>query len=217
MSTEMTAQPTSRAAQAGATPVPATPNQPAALNRSLLTLIGLILVLAGLAVVVLGLGLLADRTPLALPSPNDTVLPPALSLAAWTPYPVIVVAALVGLGCVRWLIAQTSRRPASRTWRLPTDAAQGRTEIDASAAAAAFVAEVQAYPDVAKAAAYITGTRGAPALHLDLTTTDQAPIGELRDRLDTVALPRLRQALELTSLPAEVLIRLGTQPTGRPR
>ncbi len=225
MSTDVTptAQPDAMAtpgppSDAGSTSVPSTPNRPAGLNRSLLTLIGLILVLAGLVIGVLGLGLLANRTPLAVPSPGDPLLPPNLSLAPWVPYVVIVVAVLIGLGCLRWLLAQTSRRPVAQTWRLPTEAGQGRTEVNADIAAAAFVAEVQTYPGVARAAAHITGNHGQPAVHLTLTTTDQAPVGELRERIDTIALPRLRQALELDSVAAEVLIRLGTQqPANRLR
>lgn len=203
---------------AGSTSVPSTPNRPAGLNRSLLTLIGLLLVLAGLAVGVLGLGLLANRTPVAVPSPGDPLLPQNLSLASWVPYVVIVVAVLVGLGCLRWLVAQTNRRPVAQTWRLPTEAGQGRTEVDSDVAAAAFVAEVETYPGVARAAAYITGSHAQPAVHLTLTTTDQAPVDELRERIDTIALPRLREALELDSVAAEVLIRLGTrQPANRLR
>jgi hypothetical protein len=36
-------------------------------------------------------------------------------------------------------------------------------------------------------------------------------VNELRDRIDTDALPRLRQALELDALPTEILVRLGAK------
>lgn len=52
-------------------------------------------------------------------------------------------------------------------------------------------------------------------LHLVLDTEDGADITELRERIDTEALPRLRQALDLDALPGDVLLRLDQARTGR--
>jgi hypothetical protein len=194
---------------------PRTPNRPAGLNRSLLTVIGLLLVLGGAYVLARGLGLLGPDTVGRLGLPEQTsgapLLPPGVTLQPWVPYVVIVVAAVIGLLCLRWLVAQTGRRASSETWRMSTDRDRGTTRLDTSSAASAFADEIETYTGVGSASAVITGARAQPELHLTLAVEEHASVNELRDRIDTDALPRLRQALELDALPTEILVRLGAK------
>jgi hypothetical protein len=143
---------------------PRTPNRPAGLNRSLLTVIGLLLVLAGAYVLARGLGLLGP----------DTVgrLGPGGALQPWVPYVVIVVAAVIGLLCLRWLVAQTGRRASSETWRMSTDRDRGTTRLDTGSAASAFADEIETYTGVGSASAVITGARAQPELHLTLAVEE---------------------------------------------
>lgn len=201
---------------------PRTPNRPAPLNRSLLTVFGLILLLGGAYVVLRGLGLLGRNTigQLGLPVQDQqtALLPSGVTVQSWVPYVVIVVAVIVGLLCLRWLFAQTRRRAVAQTWRLTGDRDKGTTRLDTSTAASAFAAEVQSYTGVHSASAVITGGRLDPELHLTLTVEDQEPVSEVRARIASQALPRLRAALELESLPTESLVRLSSaQPSSRTR
>jgi hypothetical protein len=193
-----------------ATTPPRTPNRPAGLNRVLLTAIGLALVLGGAYVLARGLGLLT-RVGGPAQEPGSSLLPVGVTVQPWVPYAVIAVAALVGLLCLRWLVAQTGRRAVGQTWRISMDRERGTTHLDTSSAASAFADEVETYTGVSSASAVITGARAQPELHLSLAVEEHAPVNELRDRIDTDALPRLRQALELDALPTEILVRLGAK------
>lgn len=201
---------------------PQTPNPPAALNRGLLTVFGLIALLGGAYVLLRGLGLLGQNTVGQLGLPVQDQQAPLVSAGAtvqgWVPYLVIVVAVVIGLLCLRWMLAQTRRRAVGQTWRFTGDRDKGTTSLDTAAAASAFTAEVQSYTGVHSASAVITGGRTDPELHLTLTLEDQTPVTELRARIANHALPRLRAALELDDLPTESLVRLGTAtPSSRSR
>ncbi len=192
-----------------------TANRPARLNRALLTLTGLILLLGGAFGLVFGLGLLRDQMPGL--DPHGPLLSAQVTPPIWVPYVAIVVAVVVGLLCLRWLLAQTLRRAKTATWQLPADSGRGATRLDTDHAADAVTADITAYPGVAKATATLTGPRARPVLHLVVHTETGADIRTLRERITTHALPRLRNALELDTLPADLLLRLDTTPGDRTR
>jgi len=68
---------------------------------------------------------------------------------------------------------------------------------------------------VHRASARLSGTAARPVLHLVIGTEDAADITALRRRIDTQAIPRLRQALDLPTLPADLLIRLDDARSAR--
>lgn len=192
-----------------------TPNRPARLNRTLLAITGLVLLLAGAFSLAFGLGLL--RNVLHGLDPTGPLLPAQLDPPTWVAYVTIVVAVVVGLLCLRWLLAQALRRPKTATWRLPGDSGRGATRLDTDHAADSIAADIAAYRGVAKANATLTGPRAQPVLHLVVHTETGTDIGPLRERITTHALPRLRHALELDTLPADLLLRLDTTPADRTR
>lgn len=192
-----------------------TPNRPARLNRTLLAITGLVLLLAGAFGLAFGLGLL--RNVLHGLDPTVPLLPAQLDPPTWVAYVTIVVAVVVGLLCLRWLLAQALRRPKTATWRLPGDSGRGATRLDTDHAADSIAADIAAYRGVAKANATLTGPRAQPVLHLVVHTETGTDIGPLRERITTHALPRLRHALELDTLPADLLLRLDTTPADRTR
>lgn len=192
----------------------ASPNRPARLNRSLLLLAAIVLLAAAAFVLLLGSGILG-RLGLTRPDRGATLTPPTLSPPTWVAYVVIAVAVILGLLCIRWLIAQTLRKPASGTWRLENDPATGATRLDASTAVDPLVDEVQTYPGVHRASARLSGTAARPVLHLVVGTEDAADITALRRRIDDEAIPKLRQALDLPVLPADLLIRLDDARSAR--
>ncbi|MBJ7607871.1 MAG: alkaline shock response membrane anchor protein AmaP [Candidatus Dormibacteraeota bacterium] len=185
-----------------------TPNRPARLNRTVLALLGVILLMAGAFGLAFGLDLLHGVLP-AL-DPSARVVPAGATAAVWVPYVATGAAIVIGLLCLRWLIAQALRRPTTSTWRLPVDSGHGTTRLDTDHAADAAAADIAGYPGVAKATATLTGPRQQPTLHLVVHTETGAAIAPLRERITTEALPRLRQALELDTLPTDLLLRLDT-------
>jgi hypothetical protein len=192
------------------------PNRPARLNRSLLALLGLVLTAAGGFVLALGFGLLGDVLPSL--APTAPVITPRTGVQPWVPYLAVAATVVVGLLCLRWLVAQALRRPKTGTWRLHRDQARGLTRIDADVAADALAADVETYPGVKQATANLAGTKHQPTLHLVVTTEQNTPISPLRARIAEHALPRLRQALELDDLPGDLLLRIDTvEPTTRTR
>jgi hypothetical protein len=179
------------------------PNRPARLNRALLMLFGLLFLAAGVGVLIIAFGVVPQVRP------DDPVIPTQLALPGWAPWAAVAAAVVVGLACLRWLLAQTIRRPLTGTWMLTDNPGKGTTKIAADTAAAPLVDEIETYPGVYKATARLSGTRTAPMLHLEVAAEDRADISELRDRIDSQALPRLRDALDIDILPAALLLRLG--------
>ena len=192
----------------------ASPNRPARLNRTLLLLTSLVLLAAAAFTLLLGSGILAGLG-LTSPEPDAALTPASLTLPTWASYVVIVAAVLVGLLCLRWLLAQTARKPASGALRLERDPATGTTRLDGATAVDPLVDEVESYPGVHRASARLSGTAERPVLHLVIGTEDAADIGDLRRRIDAEAIPRLCQALDLSVLPADLLIRLDDARSAR--
>ncbi|MBW0102893.1 alkaline shock response membrane anchor protein AmaP [Pseudonocardia sp. KRD291] len=192
-------------------------NRPARLNRTLLALIGLVLLVAGAVVAALGLGLLRALLPGV--DPSAPLLPAQLALPTWAAYVAIAAAVVVGLLCLRWLLAQAQRRPKARTWTLPGAGGRdaGTTRIDTDQAAAAVADDVAAYAGVSKARADLTGDPENPTLQLQVTASQEASATELRRRIHDHALPRLRQALDTESIQARLILALDSTPPGRTR
>ena len=182
-------------------------NRPARLNRSLLIGIGVLLLAAGLLTVATSLGVIH------LMAGRERLVAPGTRLPYWAPYAAIAVAAILGLGCLRWLAAQGLRRPKTATWHLEADPARGATQLAAGTATEPLIADVQSYPGVRSAAAWLSGGRGNPALHLIVRTEYDADLGEIREQIHSHALPRLCQALSLPGLPASVRFHPGAATT----
>ena len=88
------------------------------------------------------------------------------------------VAIIIGLLALRWLIAQTIRRPASSSWQLSPDTRTGTTHIDSDAAARPLADEIEDYPGVRSASAHLTGPHQQPHLYLRVSADDHADISD---------------------------------------
>lgn len=181
-------------------------NSPARLNRCLLALIGVILLAAGVFGLLFGLGLLRSQLPEL--DPTAPLIPPDAQVHSWAPYAATAVAVIIGLLSLRWLVAQAPRRPTAGAWELHRDSGRGTTFIDAEVVAAGIAADIESYSGVHKVSASLTGTRAHPALRLEVTTEENTSIAALRHRVASHALPRLCEALEVTSVPADLLLRI---------
>ncbi|WP_280235171.1 alkaline shock response membrane anchor protein AmaP [Nocardia cyriacigeorgica] len=170
-------------------------NRPAGVNRTLIGLTGVILLAAGAYALAAHFGQLGwvDRESALVPG---TAAPPT-----WVFWAVIAGAVVLGLLCLRWLLAQIFRMPKSQSWRFEADPTAGKTVMASSTAAAPVAADIAAFDDVRSASAWLTGTRWAPELHLTVTVQPHADVGSLRGRILDEAVPRLRQALEVETIP----------------
>jgi hypothetical protein len=186
-------------------------NRPARLNRVVLAVVGLLLVTAGGFAVATHLGLLTYVDP------DSALVPGTEAPPTWVLYAVAVVAIIVGTLMVRWLLAQLVRTPRTGVWRFEQDSARGRTELAASTATTPFVGELTTYTGVHTAHATLAGTREAPALVVVINLEQTGDLAAVRERIETHGLPRLRQALDLDTLPATVEFRATTKLGARVR
>ncbi|WP_116050166.1 alkaline shock response membrane anchor protein AmaP [Amycolatopsis palatopharyngis] len=185
------------------------PNRPARLNRYLLALIGLLLLAAG------GFALAVHFGVIHILDPADPLVPGTEAPPTWVYYVVAAGAVLLGLLALRWLVAQAVRRPKTRTWELHQRPEQGTTRLDADVATEPLIEEIEAVAGVAWATASLSGERRDAVLYLVVGTQRGADLGELRQRIEQDAVPRLRQALDLESLPSEVEFRLTNRTPAR--
>ncbi len=190
------------------------PNRPARLNRAVLTLLGLIALAVGVFVVLAGAGILAVLLPIPVRA-DVPLLPVNPNVPGWGPWVGAAAAVVVGLLALRWLIAQTIRRPAGSDWQLAADTHIGTTRINSDTAAEPLAQEITDYPGVQSATARLTGPRQHPHLYVRVTADDRADISALRHRIGNDAIPRLVQALNLPALAADVLLRLDTAGSAR--
>ncbi|PRY37903.1 alkaline shock response membrane anchor protein AmaP [Umezawaea tangerina] len=175
-------------------------NRPARLNRTLLALLGLVALAAG------GFALATYFDVLRLVPSTDPLLP---STSPTTPvlYATAAASVVIGLLCLRWLIAQLARSPKTQTWQLESTTDPGTTALPAAVAVAPLTDDITTYEGVHTARAALAGTHSAPALALVVTVHHTADVTDIRSNITTHALPRLRQALDLTTLPTTIEFR----------
>ena len=116
--------------------------------------------------------------------------------------------ARLGPSCARAgaAVVLGAARPPDSIWQL--DGSPGSTALPTSAAAAAIARDVATYRGVDTATATLAGSRSAPTVHLDVAVETHASVADLRNRITAEALPRLRTALQMDQLPAQLVLRL---------
>jgi hypothetical protein len=173
-------------------------NRPAAANRTLLALLGLVLLAAGAFTLLTAYGVV-HWIPKA-----HTVFPAGRQLTNWAPYAVVAAAVVLGLLCLRWLAAQGRKRPRTSSWQLADDPDTGVTVLSSATAVQPLADEVSEYPGVHAAGAWLSGHSGEPRLLLRVRTEHDTNLAALRQEITDEALPRLCQALDLTELDATI-------------
>lgn len=180
-------------------------NRPAAANRTLLGLAGLALCAAG------GYALAAHYDRLTWVDADAPLVPGPAAPPTWVFLAVIAGAALLGLLCLRWLLAQPFRMPKSVGWQVGGDDRTGRTVLRSGTAAAPVAADIEGYPGVRNAEAWLSGGPDAPQLHLLVTAAPAADVAELRRRILGHAVTRLRAALEVEIIPVTLELRFADE------
>jgi len=184
------------------------PNRPARLNRTVLAVLGMLLLLTGAFVLLVGSGVAGAGTAGLAIRADAPLLPADIAPPAWLPWAGAAAAVVIGLASLCWVVAQAVRVPRSRTWQLADEPGAGKTELDTSKAAAPLAEEISAYPGVRAATARLVGAHRHPALHIRVTTDDGVSMPDLRRQIDDVAVPRLVGALDLPTLDTDLLLRL---------
>jgi len=159
----------------------------ARLNRTWLTLIGLLLLLVGAGALLLGTGLLeslvssAGRT-LTQPSSSDRVVSSSVA-SALTSSGAAIAAAIVGvllaLLAAAWLWAQIPRTNQAKPFRLYDDPMTGLTRCAPGVLTDAVEAQVKALPDVLNASALLRGSATEPDLDLKVTVSENVDLPKL--------------------------------------
>ncbi|MBY8887487.1 alkaline shock response membrane anchor protein AmaP [Streptomyces sp. PTM05] len=191
-------------------------------NRTLLFLIGLVLLAVGVAVLVPGLDL-PHRLGFTLPSwwpyrgPHSVLLSHHARTryrghSWWWPAVIAVLSVLVVVA-LWWLLAQArTRRPGRITLQ---EAPEGDVVLGGRALAEMLAADAEELSGVARARFTLTGRATAPAVRAALLVEPGAvPTDVVRD-LDAVVLARARESAGLDALPAEVRLRAGGERGGR--
>ena len=178
----------------------------ASVSRTGLVIIGLILLLGGGIVLARGLNasssvLGSSQTPLLT---SSQVRYPTQNGWVW---PVVAVACVViALLALWWMAAQTSTKTVRRL-PIEPDHIHGTTVLRADAATGAITDELESYPGIRSAGAALHGSPLAPGLQLSVTAENRADPATSRTRIETEALPNLRTALELDTIPTVLRIR----------
>ena len=179
-------------------------------NRTLLTLLGLLLLAAGVAGILAGIDTFGHQVA------NRHLLANSLARyigdnSAWF-WPIAAVAAtLLALLALRWLFAVL--RPEPRTGDIHIAAAPGTgyTTLDSGALRDALTAEIETYRGVDNAHIRVLGTPDAPRLAVTVRATDDSDLVALRRRLETQALQHARQALDSPHLPIQLNLAVTNQ------
>lgn len=183
------------------------------LNRTWLTILGVLLLLAGAAGVLLSTGRaasLARQTGLGWvpPAPGRRLFGAAAAGAfglTWVVVLTALVAVVLGLLGLAWLVAQVPRANAAKPFRLHDDARTGLTRVESDALADAVETQVRSLPGVGAASAVIRGSGAEPDLTLKVTVDDRTDIAALVSRLHDEVATDLGDALDTP------LRRLGVQ------
>ncbi|WP_326608030.1 hypothetical protein [Streptomyces sp. NBC_01800] len=179
-------------------------NRPARLNRTLLAVFGVLLLASSSFVLAAHFGQLTFLD-------SDATLTPATAYPpTWALWTAAATAIVLGLLILRWIAAQLTRRPKTHTWHLEQNPERGTTELAANTATAPFLREVTTYPGVHHARATLAGTRQNPTLAMVISTEQGGDLTAINHHLNAHGLPRLRQALDLDTLPFSVEYRFTT-------
>lgn len=181
-------------------------------NRTVLALLGLLLVAAGGLGLAVGLGVFGSQRP-SLPLLPD----PLREFAAeqpwlwWAIAAACVLLALIGL---RWLAAQVITSHVGRL-DLTSDESEGVTTLNAGAFADAVADDAETLRGVSGASAVLKGER-TRRLRLTVDLTDHADIAAVRRQLEEQTVARAREALDAPEFPVEIRLRPDAKHVSRP-
>ena len=177
-------------------------------NRTVVTIIGALLLAVGAYGLLRGAGAFGDRRaadPLRTPGIAEFMA----DNDRWFWAVVAGVALLVALLAAAWLRAQLTPSPSLGHLPVATGDGPGRTTLDTSAVNAAVTRDVEADPDVNSARVRVVPVGDAMGLDVRAVVADHGDVHAVRRRIETVVLERARAALGRPDLTATLRLRLG--------
>lgn len=176
-------------------------------NRSVLALIGLLLLVAGAAGIAAGTGLFGNSFRKTKVIDQD--YRHWVARHDWFWLAVAAGSILIALLALRWLFAQATTTRVSHL-DVESDRSAGRTVLAGSAVTGAVAGVVGSYRGVSNATAHLLGTRGAPTLLIHATLDGRGDPAEIRRRIQADAVAQARQALDKPDLPVRLELRLAS-------
>lgn len=175
-------------------------------NRTVLAIIGLILLAGGGTALVRGLG----TYPAVLGQPGAPLITAAQARYpgqhAWVWPAAAALAAIIALLALYWLLIQ-ARTSAVRRLSLEPDRTHGVTVLPADAVTGAITDELKNRPGIHRATAVLKGSPAAPWLELTVSAADHTDPALLRGYTEDEALTHLRASLERETLPTVLRVR----------
>lgn len=169
----------------------------ARISRIGLAIIGLLLLLLGGAILARG------GSPAPLLTPAQVRYP---TQNGWVWPITAVVSAVIAVLALWWMAAQTST---GTVRRIPVEPGRvdGTSVLRASAATWAIIDELESHPGIRAADAALRGSPVTPDLRLLVAAENRTDPALVRTHIENEAVPHLRTALELDTLPTIVDIR----------
>jgi multisubunit Na+/H+ antiporter MnhC subunit len=178
-------------------------------ERSLVALLGLVLLAAGVLVVLLSYGVFGG--PRATRPLLDPMIVEALRANPLVARLVAIVAGLL-LALLGLMWAARSLRPEPRPDLVLDGGPDTSIVVTSGAAAEAVAAQAGALPGVGRARARLVGPQHSPALRITLWLTDDAHVADVLDRLYGEVIAGVRTSLGIDSLPVAVRLELNGVP-----
>jgi hypothetical protein len=173
-------------------------------NRARLSLLGLILLVLG------GLGLAAGFGAFDSSTAQRSVLTDDIrsypEQHAWFWWAVAAVLLVIALLALRWLLIQLRT---DRVGSLSIDrSGQGETMLRGGALTHAVEEDVESFRGVRRASASLRGRPDRPTCRIVVDLDGRGNVGDVRDQVESTAVPHLRRALEDQDVPVDVRLRL---------
>lgn len=187
---------------------------PDALNRTVFTLLGILLIAAGAYGVARGYGAFGStqaQGPLLTGGITDFFG----RIDDWFWPLVALVALIIAYLAYRWLKAQLTPSPSVSELDLTRDPAEGRTTLRASGLTSALSDDIERDPAVRSARVRMVEDGRRPEVDVDVDVSEDAKLSEVRRRIETDALQRFSSALETDSITGHLRIGLSRSEGGR--
>lgn len=179
-----------------------------AANRTVLALLGIVLLAAGVVGLIIGFGI-RTLVGLRLPEPGQPIAADQLLTAAndspWFWWVVAAASLLVALLALRWLIAQLATDRV-RHLDLTENDRDGTTTLSATAVADGAADDAKLVPGVDNASAHLR-VRPPQQLVLTVDVALYADLSAVRAQLEETAISNTRHVLDNPDLPVHIELR----------
>lgn len=187
---------------------------PDALNRTVFTLLGILLIAAGTYGLARGYGAFGSTQA------QEPLLTGGISgfftrIDDWFWPLVALVALILAYLAYRWLKAQLTPTSSVSELDLTRDPAEGRTTLRAFGLTSALSDDLQRDPAVRSARVRMLEDGGRPEVDVDVDVSEDTGLSEVRRRIESGALARFSSALETDSVTGH--FRFGLVPAERGR